>query len=91
MPLGAICAQITHAAGESARLAPELPADTHAVVLGVPDETALLEVAARLSVAGIRYVLVREPDMGGAATAIGCCPGDRKPLRKPLSNLPLVK
>lgn len=86
-------AQTTHAAGESARLAAELPSDTHAVVVTVPDEAALLELGLRLASAGIAHVIVREPDSPffGAATAIGICPQNRQPLRRILSGLPLVR
>lgn len=46
---------------------------THAVALAVPDEAALLDVAARLERRGLPFVLVREPDppWHGAAMAIG--------------------
>lgn len=93
LPLGNLCAQLTHASGESARLAPELPPDTHAVVLTVPGEADLLEIAARLSIAGIPHIVIREPDAPycGQATAIGVCPMERKPVRKVLGNLPLIK
>lgn len=94
MPLGNFAAQLTHASRKSAWLASERPPEnTHAVVLGVPDEQALLAVAARLAAAGLSFVLVREPDppFNGAATAIGVCPGPRSPVRKLLSGLPLVR
>jgi len=87
-------AQTVHAAGESARLAPELPDNTHAVVLSVPDEVSLLEIEAELLQAGIPHKTIREPDSpyGGAATCLGIMPMSRsKPLRKLLGGLPLLK
>lgn len=90
--IGIVCAQITHAAGESARLAPELPANTRAIVLAVADEQHLLAVEARLAAAGARYSLIREPDrpFNGAATALGVVLGMYDVARKLLSSLPLL-
>jgi len=45
LPLGVLCAQVVHAAGESSD---RVPTGTHAVVLSVPDEAALASVAGRL-------------------------------------------
>jgi hypothetical protein len=79
---------------------------THAVVLAVPDEAALLDVAARLERRGLPFVLVREPDppWHGAAMAIGLAPvpetppgspappslPDRRAVRRVLGGLPLL-
>lgn len=93
MPLGAIGAQLTHAAGESARLSPTLPDDTHAVVLQVEDEAALLRAHEALESIGALHVVVREPDppFCGAATAIGVCPQPRENLRSALRRYQLLK
>lgn len=69
-----------------------LPENTHAVVLAVPDEPALLALADRLSRRGLVHKLIREPDepFNGAATAIGVAPTfARREVRRVLSNLPL--
>jgi hypothetical protein len=70
-----------------------VPRGTHAVVLAVPDERALLAVAARLERRGIPHVLIREPDAPwhGAAMAIGLAPvPDRREVRRVLGGLPLL-
>ncbi len=89
--MGAIAAQLVHAAGESSPGA--LPPDTHAVVLQVADEAELLLVHQRLVDAGIAHVLVREPDAPylGAAMAIGVPPQPRDNLRPHLKKLALLK
>lgn len=91
LPFGDICAQIGHAAGESARLAPELPPNTHIVILQVPDEAVLREYEERIAMAGLRYSAIREPDLNNSLTAVGIEPQARNPVRKILSNLPLLK
>ena len=93
MPLGAQLAQVTHAAGESARLAPDLPPDTHAVVLHARDEVELLKLEARRARAGIPARSIREPDApyNNQLMAIGISPMDRNRLRKLLSSLPLAR
>lgn len=89
--VGLLAAQIVHAAGESSP--GNLPEDTHAIVLGVPDEPALAAVAARLAKAGVRHVAIREPDApwSGAMMAIGVVPARKEVLRRHLSSLPLLK
>jgi len=91
LPLGTLAAMIVHAAGESSP--GSLPPDTHAVVLAVHDEEALLAVEARLQGASVPHVAVREPDApwGGALMAIGLQPAPRAALRMYLSSLPLLK
>jgi len=104
LPRGVLAAQLTHAAGESAALwsslrdgagpGRTLPENTHAVVLAVPNERALLAVADRLSARSIVYTLIREPDapFHGEGTAIGLAPvSDRREVRRALSNLPLLR
>ena len=71
-----------------------MPEGTNAVVLAVPDERALLELAARVARAGIPHALIREPDApwNGQATAIGFEPVvDRDALRPYLRTLPLLR
>lgn len=96
MPLGDVCAQLTHAAGESARLS-DLPAGTHAVVLGVDSEHALLKLEAELQELDVPHAAIREPDAPylGALTAIGIAPLAPHQLtggaRRILRRLPLLK
>ncbi len=97
--LGLQAAQIVHAAGESA--GGDVPEGTHAVVLSVPSEEALLGVAEDLHYADIPYKLIIEPDLpttdsspleDGQGTAIGIPPTrDRSTLAKVLGRLPLLK
>lgn len=91
LPRGVLAAQLIHAAGESAGGA--VPRGTHAVALAVPDEAALLAVAAHLRRRGLSFVLIREPDepWRGAAMAIGLAPvPDRREVRRVLGGLPLL-
>lgn len=91
LPLGFLAAQVTHAAGESSPGG--LPKATNAVVLSVPTETDLMDVAAKLTAAGTAHVLIEEPDApwNGAATAIGLHPVvDRSAAKKVLQKLPLL-
>jgi len=85
---------LVHAAGESSavRLA-NLPEDTHAIVLSVPDESALVALAERLAKAGIAHVTIREPDSpwNNSLMAIGLVPARREELKRHLSSLPLLK
>lgn len=76
MPVGVALAQCTHASGESARLAADLPPDTHAVVLRAEDEQALLRLETELQGRGIVHVSIRELDAPweGALMAIGVKP-----------------
>jgi hypothetical protein len=91
LPLGILAANILHAGGESSP--GDLPDGTNAVVLAVPDESALKAVAARLKLAGVRHVLVFEPDApyNGELMAIGLVPGPREVIRRLLSSLPLLR
>lgn len=85
-------AQTVHAAGESAQMM-EVPPNTHAVVLSVPDEQALLAIEAKLMDNGIAISSIREPDAPWdmALMAIGIQPQPRAKLKKLLGNLPLYK
>jgi len=82
---------LVHAAGESSP--GNLPHDTHAIVLSVPNEPALAALAERLTKAGVAHVTIREPDApwNDALMAIGLAPGRKEVLRKHLSSLPLLK
>ncbi len=87
-PLGA---QITHAAGESARLqAPGL--GTRAIVLQASGES-LLQLEQALAEAGILHAAVREPDppFDNALVAIGVAPTSKTRVKRFLSNLPLLR
>lgn len=91
LPKGVQFAQVVHAAGESSpgNLAP----NTHAVVLVAKDEPELLALEQELAREGFFHVAIREPDApwNGALMAIGLVPQDRKPLRKLLGRLPLIR
>lgn len=89
LPRGFQAAQVAHAAGSFGQHPPE----THVVVLSVPDEPALRDLARRLDEAGVDHKLVVEVDVpfDGQATCIGCgLVRDRRPVRKVVSNLPLL-
>lgn len=92
LPLGVIAAQLIHAAGESSP--GNLPTGTRAVALAVDDESSLERIEARLIQKEIPHIAIREPDLpwNGAIMAIGLHPViDRKPIRKVLGRLPLLK
>lgn len=89
LPFGVILAQTVHAAGESG---PAI-SGTYAVVLSVPDESALLALSNRLTEANVFHHLIREPDApyNGAAMTLGVPPGSRDNLRKHFKKLALFK
>lgn len=91
LPRGIQAAQIVHAAGESSP--GNLSSGTFAVVLSVPNEQALCELRARLSIAPLAHVGVYEPDApwNNALMAIGIVPGRKEVLRRHLSGLALLK
>jgi hypothetical protein len=91
IPRGIQAANIVHAAGESSP--GYLPEGTHAVVLTVPDERALVVLSDRLVAARIPFVPVYEPDAPycGAMMSIGLVPARKEVLRKHLSSLPLLR
>lgn len=92
IPVGNIAAQLTHAAGESASLLEyPLPKGTHAVVLSVSSEAALLELEERLLAFKHTFCAIREPDppFDNQLMAIGLLPSPRKTYKKVLANLPL--
>jgi peptidyl-tRNA hydrolase len=90
LPKGFLAAHVAHAAGESG----PAPSGSIAVVLGVPNETELLAIAARLTARKIPHVLIYENAgiFNGQATAIGVFPThDRKTVGKAVSSLRLVR
>lgn len=92
LPLGIQAAQIVHAVGES--LNEPHKANTHSVVLSVPNEDALREAVRRLGLYGVRHKVIIEPDKpwNGQRMAIGVFPvWDREYVKKALSSLPLLK
>jgi len=90
---GSQFAQVVHAAGESARLANELPEDTRAVALGIKDKASLEALEARLIAARIVHAAIREPDppFNGELVAIGLAPVSRQLVRRLLSSLRLLR
>lgn len=91
LPHGLQAAQITHAAGESI-LSP-VPPGTSAVVLAVPNETKLRELAKKLQLSGIPHICIHEndPPYDCQMMAIGIVPTvDRQAIKKICSSLPLL-
>jgi hypothetical protein len=93
-PVGVQLAQTIHAAGQSAQLPDAAAASppTVAVALAAPpDELAVL--ARALAAAGVRHVLVHEPDdpWRGALMAIGVVPSPRAVVRRLVAHLPVVR
>ncbi len=82
---------LVHAAGESSP--GDLKDGTYAVVLTARDEAALRAVSARLRLAGVELVEVREPDApwNGALMALGLRPKRKEELRRLVSSLPLLR
>lgn len=91
LPRGAQSAQLVHAAGESSP--GNLSAGTYAIVLSVENERALVHLADRLRVAGVKFVSVFEPDPPylGAMMAIGLVPARKEVVGKHLSQLRLLR
>ena len=58
------------------------------VVVAVPDELALADLAARAVEEGIARTLVREPDLGNTITAVALQPGSE--ARRLCAELPLA-
>jgi len=91
LPRGVQSAMLVHAAGESSP--GNLKDGTYAFVLSVPNEEALMVVAAKLIRARVAFVTVFEPDApyNGQLMALGVIPARKEDLRKHLSALPLLK
>ncbi len=95
--LGALAAQVAHAAGESfasweARYH-WTPRGTIACVLGVPNEAAIKRVLKKLDKAGVKCNAIYEPDApwNGALMAIGVWPMSlNNPARKTFKRLKLL-
>lgn len=86
LPLGVLAAMVTHAAGESG----PVPEHTRAVVLSVPDEASLKEVAKLCpqAVLGRGLILETEGPYAGQLMAIGLAVV--KGRRPELSHLPIL-
>lgn len=91
LPIGVLCAQLIHAAGESSP--GNLPQDTRAGALGAKSEFDLLKIEQKLKKLNIPHAAIREPDApwNGQLMAIGIVPCRRSLVRKVVSNLPLIK
>jgi hypothetical protein len=90
LPIGVLAAQVAHAAGSYGKHPPE----AHVVVLAVDGEPALRRAAERLQAAGVGHTPIHEPDepWGGQMMAVGCSlVTDRTPVRKAVSELPLLR
>lgn len=86
-------AQAVHAAFEFSVLHPEMTrawqtTSNYLVIVGVPDEAALIGLASRALERGITTHTVHEPDLGDQATAVVLEPGDA--ARRLCSSLPLA-
>lgn len=82
---------LVHSAGESSP--GNLKPDTYAVVLTVLDEGALVALAARLTLARVAFVEIREPEppFNNALMSLGLVPARKESVRKYLSQLPLLR
>lgn len=92
MPLGNICAQAVHAAGETA--VPLPPEGTHAVCLAAKNHEDLLNISQQLHEKNISHKVIYEPDapFNGQATAIGVYPvSDRTLIKQALRKLKLLR
>jgi len=89
VPVGTLCAQLIHAAGESSPGG--LLEGTRAVALAARSEMQLLALEKKLISNKIQHVAIREPDLDNQLMAIGIAPCDRSVVRKVVSNFPLIK
>lgn len=91
LPLGVMAAQLVHAAGES--VDGQVPSGTHAVVLGVENESCLSQIEDKLRLLSIPHQAIREADApwDGALMAIGIHPtSNRRLLKKVTGKLKLL-
>ncbi len=94
LPPGLQLAQSVHAMAEFQTRYPSTVTNwvknsNYLVVVGVPDEEALLDLAARANwEAQIETHLVREPDLGDEATALALQPGSE--AQKLCASMPLA-
>ncbi len=91
LPLGSQAVQAAHALREFAATHPELDKlwyerSNYLALLAVPDETALSRLLERAERRLIPVVGFREPDLGGALTAVALAPGGKGLVR----GLPLA-
>lgn len=63
-----------------------LPNDTIACVLSVRNDSRLLTLSRKLKSIGAQHVLIREPDLGNQATAIGIVPCRREQVGRALKD-----
>jgi hypothetical protein len=93
-PSGVQLAQTIHAAGQSAQLADAESASPPTIAVALAASCDELAATARvLAEAGVRHVLVHEPDepWRGALMAIGIVPSPRVHVRRFVAHLPLVR
>ncbi len=91
LPLGVVCAQCVHAAGESS--AGNLPPNTVAVVLAVANQAKLLALERDLLMNGVAFKAIREPDPPylGALMALGLSSTEKMSVYPFVKNLSLLK
>jgi len=91
LPRGVQAAMIAHAAGESSP--GNLPKETFAFVLAVPNRDALEGLAAKLAASGIAHARIEEPDApwSGELMALGVVPARKEGLKKYFSSIPLLR
>lgn len=89
LPLGLLCAQVVHAAGESSP--GDIPPGTHAVVLGCTEDE-LYSLARYLARTGVPHALIHEDDepYRGQLLAIGLRPARKSELRPHVKKLRLL-
>ena len=82
--MGALAAQLVHAAGETGPTEP----GTHAIVLSARDQEHLLKIEQQLKNYKIRHHSVREPDppWNGELMAIGLYPTSDRSTLKPVTK-----
>jgi hypothetical protein len=90
LPKGMQCAQITHAAGESAN--DKIDSNTHAVVLETHPQ-GLLDLHLTLRHEGVAYSPIFEQveEYKDQLMAIGIAPAARRLIKPYVSSLPLVR
>ena len=68
-----------------------MPFGTYVVVLTVPDEQALKELASQLPVASYRLIIENGQGYRGQAMALGTKPKPKSEQRRWFSTLPLLR
>jgi peptidyl-tRNA hydrolase len=100
LPLGVVCAQVTHAAGESYAAfvrddvyKRESDEPTSAVVLGVKSERQLKNLEKKLKRHHVKHFAMREPDAPwlGQLMAIGLWPTERDSVTHILEKYNLIQ